>query len=86
MGSKREFITVEQAIEMLPDSEMIHTFRNSPSMLIGADWPRDAVIEELRKAGAHEIERGGENCRRMKHALVLWTSLGPLFIETKEEQ
>lgn len=80
----REWLTPLQAIALLPDGDTIHTFRNSDIMLIGCDWKRSEIIKALSEAGPEEIEIGGEQCRRMKHGLVLWQGKRPLFIETKE--
>lgn len=83
MNGEREFITPKQAIEMLPDGEFIHTFRNPRGILVGADWSRQDILEAIHKAGKENLEIGVEQCQRMNHGLVLWEGNDPLFIATK---
>ena len=81
---EKRFITPEEAINLLNNDEQIHTFRNPNSMLIGADHDRESIIERL-EANPDKIQIGGEQCRRMKHGLILEDG-GYLFIETNEEK
>lgn len=64
----RLFLTLEQAIDILPEGQEIHNFLNAPFGLIGADWPRERVIKAL--TAAETIEIGGEQCKALNHALV----------------
>lgn len=85
----RVLITPEQAIELLPDGEWIHTFNNLAFGLIGADWTRDEVIEELRRCDTIEI--AGNNARALGHGLAVYNSSTKLqsevlFVETDEEK
>ena len=79
---ERQFITPEQALSILNEGEEIHTFRNPNGMLLGADWDRQNVIDEINKEGA-VLEIGGETCRKMNHGLVINQSL---FVEADEEK
>lgn len=45
----RKFITVDEAINLLPEGDYIHTFFNMPFGLLGADWSREDVIERLKR-------------------------------------
>lgn len=68
MEEKRLFLTLEQALDVLPKSEEIHCFVNAGFGLIGADWNKDRVKETLEDA--ENIEIGGEQCKALGHALV----------------
>lgn len=76
MSDERTFYTAEEAEAMLPDGEKVHTFRG----MIGADWPRERIVEVLRK---HRPERSGPMARGMGHGLYVCDDLGPLFIQTR---
>lgn len=77
------FLTSEQAIELLPDGETIHTFLYS-SILIGADWDRDDVIKKIQSSDYREVT--GPYARELKHGLCVYnkgaTLLDAVFIET----
>lgn len=62
--------TPEQALEMLPDGEQVHTFRNSSGMMLGADWSRAGIEEEIRNAERREL--AGGMATSMGHGLVLF--------------
>ena len=64
----RKFLTIEQAIDILPQNEQIHCFIDAGFGLVGADWNKEKVIETLESA--ESIEIGGEQCKILKHALV----------------
>lgn len=78
---RREFLTVEQALAMLPDGDFIHTFRNSPGTLLGADWSRAEIEKAIRETDCREL--AGQIATDMKHGLVIQRG-GNLFIATKE--
>ena len=84
MSNDRRFITPEEAISLLNDGDTIHTFRNSPGMLMGADHSRKSILKTIND-NPDKIEIGGEGCRSMNHGLVV-NDDGPLFIETNEEK
>jgi len=81
---KREFISFEQAIKMLPDKENIHTFRSTSICILGADHDRVGLIETMKKF-QDKIELSGKVATGMGHGLALIDDRGPLFIETKKE-
>lgn len=64
----RKILTIEQAIDILPQKEQIHCFRDVGFGLVGADWNKEKVVETLK--GAEVVEIGGERCKASKHALV----------------
>lgn len=80
MSDKKVFLTKEQAISLLPETDDIHTFRNGAGIMIGCDWRRAKLIELIESLPENSIEIGGSNCRRFGHGLVLWSD-GMLFIE-----
>ena len=68
---------------MLPDGDEIHTFRSGPGCLIGADWTRDQIIDQIE---TKPCELGGELCTKMNHGLVIWTEPdNPLFVECRKD-
>lgn len=78
---KRRAVPIEEAIERIGDSESIHTFRSTHFTLLGADWDRDDLIEEMRKGGV--VEAGPQACA-LGHTLAIENTGGsPLFIEAK---
>ena len=67
MGN-RLFLTLEQALDVLPKGKEIHCFINDGLGLIGADWNKEKVKDALKNAEIIEI--GGEQCKALGHALV----------------
>jgi len=84
MNTDKRLITVEEAISLLNEDERVHTFRDTSGMLLGADIDRVSLIEIL-KSNSDKIEIGGEQCRRMKHGIVV-NYKGNLFIETNTDK
>lgn len=87
--SNKVFLTAEQAMSILPDRDSIHTFYNSASCLIGADWSRTDIVDKLRKSDV--IELTGELARRSGHGICAYNKDTKfhdqiLFIETDEEK
>jgi hypothetical protein len=79
--NERVFLSYEDAVELLPEGDHIHTFRsNIPGVLVGADWPRDELLEAMKN---HRIELSGEMATGMQHGIVIIDKQGPLFIETR---
>lgn len=84
--SEKIFLTADEAISLLKGSH-IHTFRNSPMMLIGADWSKKSLVKLLKEVPPDSIEIGGEQCRKMGHGLVVWTSENdPLFVQVDDNK
>lgn len=76
----RKKLTVEEAVALLPAGDTIHTFRNpGVGMLVGADFPRDEIIERMKKFG---VCLSGPAATRMRHGLFIEEPRG-LFVETK---
>lgn len=82
---KRRYITAEEAISLLPEAELIHTFYNMANTLLGADWERQKVIDLLRSAD--NIEITGEHAKSINHGLAAYSNDAKwqseiLFIQT----
>jgi|SRR5688572_23946443 len=78
-------ITKEQAIKLIGEQKQVHTFRSCRMILIGADWDRKSILKAIQETDIIEI--GGEACKKMGHALVIWTSdTDPLFVEADKEE
>lgn len=84
-NDKKIFLTPSQAIELLADSEHIHTFRSGHGIMMGADWRKVDIIKLLNRLPEKSIEIGGQTCRRMGHGLVCHHD-GPLFIECNDRK
>ena len=80
----RIFLTTQQAIELLPEGEQVHTFINSPLALVGADWDRDEVIDKIQRSDYREI--AGSVSRGLNHGLAVYnqsaTQMDVLFVAT----
>lgn len=81
----RKFITVEEAVDLLPKGDYIHTFFNMPFGLLGADWNREDVIDTLKTSD--KIELTGEQARGLGHGLAVYNNDTKkqseiLFVET----
>ena len=85
----KTYITIEQAISVLPDGDFVHTFYNTGFGLVGADWSRDDILDKLRSCDI--IELTGPAARGMGHGIgaydkdVIYQS-DILFIETNEDR
>ncbi len=86
MSDEKIILTADEAISLLAAGENVHNYVNNvPNMFIGCDYSRDEAEEHIRKALACEI--GGPSCKRMKHALVVWSTETSLsFFETDMEK
>ena len=83
----KTYITVDQAISVLPDGDSVHTFYNPGLGLIGADWSKEDITEKLR--GSDIIELTGPGARGMSHGICAYGKDTKyqseiLFIETDE--
>ena len=81
----RKFITVDEAINLLPEGDYIHTFFNMPFGLLGADWSREDVIDKFKTSD--KIELTGEQARGLGHGLAAYNNDTKkqseiLFVET----
>jgi hypothetical protein len=66
-------LTADEAISLLPSGETVHNYVNNVSgMFIGCDYDRADAEKHIREAVQREI--GGDGCKSMKHALVVWSS------------
>lgn len=81
----RKFITVDEAVDLLPEGDYIHTFFNMPFGLLGADWSREDVIDKFKTSD--KIELTGEQARSLGHGLAVYNNDTKkqseiLFVET----
>ncbi len=80
---ERVIVPFEQAVAMLPEGDPIHTFRQAGNVLLGADWPREDIIDLMRDK---TVEKTGEIATRMGHGLAVQENVRDwLFIATKKE-
>lgn len=85
----RTYITIEQAISVLPDGDAVHTFYNPGFGLVGADWSKEDITDKLRRSDI--IELTGPAARGMGHGMCVYSKdtkrqSDILFIETDEER
>ena len=86
--AERIFLTEQQAIDLLPEGEQIHTHYNIGTILVGADWDRQDVLDKIHMCECREVT--GPNARALSHGLCLyhkdtkWHS-DILFVETNME-
>lgn len=82
----RVFLTVDEALAILPEGAKVHTFRNPVGVLLGADWSRKDVVKAIRKA--FKLELAGSVATSMNHGLVVWEKRDKpaLYVETRKEQ
>ena len=84
----RVFLTIDQALGLLPEGDIVHTFRNPGGMMLGADWSRAAIEEEILRAEKRELTGG--MAKAMGHGLVLFPKGAQrqgdlLFVATSKE-
>jgi hypothetical protein len=82
MSDEKITLTPEEAESILVEGENVHNYANpAPGMFVGCDYERADAIKAIR--AALQLEIGGDHCKRMKHALVVWTSeTRVLFFQT----
>ncbi len=73
-------VSFDEAVQMLPDGECVHTFRNSGFMMLGADWPRETLIAAMQES---QIFVSGDVAQSMNHGIAIKKDGSFLFIETK---
>ncbi|MCW5591018.1 MAG: hypothetical protein KIS74_02865 [Burkholderiales bacterium] len=77
-------LTPEQAIAMLAEGELVHTFINpGVGMLIGADWTREEVIAAINEAG--EASLTGSMATSMGHGIAIKHQGRFVFLATRKE-
>lgn len=88
MKEKRE-LTVDEAISLLPDRNMVHVFVNSGmNALVGADHSLKSIIEKIKDA--ESLQLGGAMTISMGHGLVIFPKGAKYqsdlyFVETDKE-
>lgn len=64
-------LTPDEAEGLLKDgAEIIHNFAQSSFMILGCDYDRASAIKAFKDA--HQIELGGDNCKQLKHPIIVW--------------
>ena len=66
----RTYITIEQAISVLPDGDAVHTLYNPGFGLVGADWSKEDIMDKLRRSDI--IELTGPAARGMGHGMCVY--------------
>lgn len=79
LESERVVLSPIEAEAMLPEGEMIHTFRQAGYALIGADWERSEIIKAFQTC---KPQLAGEQATAMKHGIVFFDDYGAVFVET----
>lgn len=74
-------LTYEQALELLPEGDSIHTFRQAGPIPIGCDWEREDILDALQ---FNTIYTTGDIAQSMGHGIAIQDKKGWLFIETKK--
>ena len=83
MEKEREYLTKEQAIELVGGKrEEIHCFLNPGGMLVGADWSWKEFVDLLDKSEV--IEKAGEQAQAMNHPLAVYSGKWYFFEKTEE--
>ena len=84
---ERVFLSPKEAEALLPEGEMIHTFRQASShsshTLFGADWERSELIKAFEK---YKPELSGKQAAAMNHGIVFADEHGAVFVETVANQ
>ena len=84
------YLSYDEAIQILPDSENIHTFINATFGLLGADWSKNNILNRLKEVDS-VLELTGEQSRKMGHGMGVYNKNSKyqsdiLFIQTDEEK
>lgn len=87
--AERRYLTLEEAISILPDGDEIHTQIQKGMVFIGADWSRDEIIDKIKKCQIREVT--GPVARGMGHGLALYNKDAKyqsdiLFVETDKKR
>lgn len=78
----RQTISFDEAVALLPEGDTVHTFVQAAFGLLGADWPRQKILDALKDAECIDVT--GPMAPRMHHGLAIpRKGRGPLFIETR---
>jgi hypothetical protein len=75
----------EKALKLIPNEELIHTYKNpSPGMLLGADWRRKDIIELIQDWGCG---LAGPGATAHGHGIVVYIDQDDtLFVKTNIQQ
>jgi hypothetical protein len=73
VSDEKIILTPDEAESLLVEGDNQHSYANpAGGMFIGCDLSRTGAVAAIRDA--HALEIGGEHCKRMNHALIVWTS------------
>lgn len=62
-------LSFSEAVKFLPETEEIHTTVDAGWAVLGADWDRKKVLEEMERAT--EIRVSGPNAQASGHGLAI---------------
>ena len=84
----KAYINSEQAINLLPEGETVHTFYNR-GFLLGVDWDKKEIVEKIKASDVLELT--GPVAKEMGHGLCAYNNTAKyqsdiLFIETDEDK
>ena len=81
-NEERQILTPAQAIAMLPNQGLIHTYRNPVGgVFIGADWAR---IEIENAFNLYEVELTGPLAANAGYGLAFTDQRGTVFVKTQK--
>ncbi len=82
---KQILLTKEEALSLLDDWDIIHTYTNPGGMLIWTDWDRKDIETAMDDSVGMEI--WWQSCKWMWHWLVIWkTERDPLFVQANSKK
>ena len=78
------FLTIEEAKKMLPDRDMVSTFRKAGIGIYTYDWNKQDIIDTINKF-IGTVQLSGNTATSIGYGIVLLDDSGYLFIETRQE-
>lgn len=86
LGEYRTFLSYEEALQVLPEGDEIHTLYDTPMALIGEDWSREDIEDKLKESDYIEVTGG--TARKLSHGIAVYNKGTKheeiVFIETDE--
>jgi hypothetical protein len=77
-----ETLTLSEAVQMLPDTPKVHTWKNDGLGVFPGYLPKGDVIYLIQRYGARRAKAAAE---RLSHGLVIeWPGV-KLFVQTRSE-
>jgi hypothetical protein len=82
MENSRVVLSKEEASSLLPKEDLIHSFQSVGTVLIGADWEKEELVDLINRC---ECEIGGPKSIELGHGLVIRIGDIPLFVNTIDD-